>query len=648
MSAISGIVSFDDVPVDRDAIRRMLRTLAVYGSDHSNSVYAGTSAFAWNGFIVTPEDRWDRQPIQDDESGLTILFDGRVDNREEMAAKCGICRVELAELSDAALVARLVKKTGRRAPDILRGDFALACWDFFNRKVWLARDPAGLRPLFWFSGPGFAAFSSMPKGLFCVPGIAKRLNKQYVEDYALLLPADGDQSLFDGVHRVIPGTVVTVDAAGGRSAAYHDFRNVSEVRLSSDAEYAEAFNERLDTAVRRRLRTEGGIASYLSSGFDSSSVAASAARLLAASQKSLSCYTAVPRDGFELNIDGPFHADEGPGAAAVAEMYPNIEHHLLRTGHLSPLRDLDEMIDLLDRPPLNLCNSVWVNEIQRQAASHDCRVLLSGAMGNATISYHGASYLAALLRSFQWFALARIFLAPLRRRKFRTLRELARYTFGPFLPKWLWVFLEARAGRGFQSDPSTYTALNMDAGSKSRLKDRARELGWDLSYRPWSDGKAMRAAMLSRVDLGEYYILANARGVDQRAPTLDRDLAEFCLGIPESQYFRNGRSRSILVRAMQGKLPRAVLNSSTTGLQAADWFDGASRDLGGVRSTLDKLQTNQHVTEILDVAELQSLLESWPDDGWGSHAVDQAYRFKLLRGLTAGAFVGYHQPTNRS
>lgn len=647
MSAISGIVRFDDAPVDRESIARVEKTLAVYGADQCNTLYLKRSAFAWNGFVVTPEDRLDRQPVVDNESGLTTLFDGRVDNRGEMAAKVGIKRAELAELSDAFLVARLVKKIGKRAPDLLRGDFALACWSSSQRELWLARDPAGLRPLFWFSGQGFAAFSSMPKGLFCFPGIAKRLDKQYVEDYLLLLPADGDRTLFDRVHRVIPGTIVTIDPTGSRCERHHDFAHVKDVRFSSDEEYIEAFREHLDTAVRRRLRSEGPIASYLSSGLDSTTVSACAARLLADNEQTLSSYTSVPAEGFELNTDGAFYVDEGSGAQAVAAMYPSIDHHLLRTGHISPLRDLDEMVDLLDRPPLNLCNTVWVNEIQRQAAAQGCRVLLSGVLGNSTISHQGITHLPMMLKTFKWLSLARVFYPFLRRKDWRMLDFLARQTFGPFIPKWLWVRLESLAGRGFQSDPSAYTAVKMSRDGSKRLQQRARALGWDLSYRPWSDGRAARVAMLSRIDQGEYYMLANARGLDQRAPTLDRDLAEFCLGIPESQYFREGRSSWILKQAMQGQLPREVLAPKGKGLQAADWFRGASDDISDFRARLEELAANQNVTNALDVDSLQELVEDWPDGDWGRHAVNQPYRFKLLRGLTMGAFVHRHEPTNR-
>ena len=647
MSAISGYVRFDGAPIDRSAAERVSKVLAVYGSDRKRVVSDQSSVFVWNGFFVCAEDRFDTQPLAGRESGLTVLFDGRLDNREEIADRLSIRRGEIAEVPDSFLVASLVERLGTQTPDVLRGDFAMAVWDARQKELWLARDPSGLRPLFWCASSGFAAFSSMPKGLFCFPGIAKRLNQQYLEDYLLLLPADGDKSLFDDVHRVIPGEIVTLRASGSVRTRYFDYREVQKIRLASNEEYVEAFKLVLDTAVRRRLRATTPIASYLSSGFDSSTISACAARLLGESGQALTCYTAVPAEGFELKTDGPFHVDEGPGARAVAAMYPNINHRMLRTGHLSPFRDLEEMLELLDRPPLNLCNSVWVNEIQRAAARDGTQVLLSGSLGNASISYDGVPYLAQLLKSGRWLSLARIIRPHLQGDKLKALRFFAKHSCGPLLPRWLWTLIEKSAGRGFQSDPSAYTAVKDARGGRKRFYRRARELDWDLSYRPSSNGLEQRVSLLSRIDIGEYSMIANARGVDQRAPALDRDLVAFCLGIPESQYVGGRHFRWILIRAMRARLPPEVLFPRSSGLQAADWFMGLSTETDEVRSRLMKLSENQRVDGLIGIDGLKELIEEWPTDGWGTHAVDQAYRFKLLRGLTMGEFVRYHNRRNR-
>ena len=647
MSAISGWVRFDGRPIDRSAAERVASVMGVYGPDRKRLVFDPSSAFVWNGFFVCPEDRFDAQPVVRRESGLTVLFDGRVDNRGELADLLCLRSGERSELSDSALVASLAEKFGARTPDILRGDFAMAVWDSRRKALWLARDPSGIRPLFWYIGSGFAVFSSMPKGLFCFPGVAKQLNQQYLEDYLLLLPAEGDKSLFDGVHRVMPGGIVTLNEKGAVRTRYFDYKDVKQIRLESNDEYVEAFRAVLETAVRRRLRSTTTVASYLSSGFDSATISAFAASLLGETGQGLTCYTAVPAEGFELKTEGPFHVDEGPGARAVAQMYPNIDHRMLRTGHLSPLRDIEEMVELLDRPPLNLCNSVWVNEIQRTAARDGKKVLLSGSLGNATISYDGVPHLAELVKTFRWLTLARIVRPHLRKNQLRMLGFFARHSLAPLLPSWLWLLLEAREGRGFRSDPSAHTAIRGGRRGRKRLYRRARELDWDLSYRPYSNGLQKRMDLLSRVDIGEYSMAANARGVDQRAPALDRDLVEFCLGIPEGQYVGGRHFRWILIRAMRERLPHEVLYPCSAGLQAADWFVGATAAIPEMRGLVKTLSENQAVRCVVEVDGLGALVEDWPDGNWGSHAVDQAYRFKLLRGLTVGEFVRYHSNRNR-
>ena len=153
-----------------------------------------------------------------------------------------------------------------------------------------------------------------------------------------------------------------------------------------------------------RLRSSGLIASHLSSGFDSSTVTALAARQLAAQNKTLIAYTAVPREGFDGPVPKGRHGDEGPGARALAARFPNIEHHLICTTGTSPLDRLDESVQTLDRPPLNPCNLVWINAIRGGAAERGAKVLLTGAMGNMTISYTGREYLPWLFGQRQWAA----------------------------------------------------------------------------------------------------------------------------------------------------------------------------------------------------------------------------------------------------
>jgi asparagine synthase (glutamine-hydrolysing) len=114
------------------------------------------------------------------------------------------------------------------------------------------------------------------------------------------------------------------------------------------------------------------IGAQLSSGFDSSAVAATAARLLDPCGGRVIAFTAVPRNDYRGPCPNNRLGDEGPLAATTAAMYPNMEHVLVRSGHLSPLRDLDRASLLFERPLQNLCNFNWMHAIY-QSAREQCK-----------------------------------------------------------------------------------------------------------------------------------------------------------------------------------------------------------------------------------------------------------------------------------
>jgi len=156
----------------------------------------------------------------------------------------------------------------------------------------------------------------------------------------------------------------------------------------------------------------------------------------------------------------------------------------------------------------------------------------------------------------------------------------------------------------------------------------------------------MRIAVLERIDIGEFYAACNAYGIERRDVTADVRLIEFCLAIPESQYFRDGQTGWLLRRLMKDSLPRQILETRGRGLQGADWHIGAENALPKLRATLAELKAHPKVGTYIDLESLEKALENWPDDGWESYESMQRYRSKLLKGLSFGAFIRYTDPEN--
>lgn len=644
MTAIAGLIQLDDAPADRATLQRMLSVLTPYGRDAQHHWQQGSAGFVRTLLRTTPEDSLDRQPLHDAASQTLLVFDGRIDNRDELAGQLGLQSAELALMADSQLVLRACLRWGTAAVEHLLGDFALACWQPQQRKLWLARDPMGHRPLFWHRQDKFFAFATLPKALFAVPGVPRTLSEERLHDYLCLLPMVGPESFFKDLYRVEPGELLTLEDGRVSTRRYHHFDPERELRFASDDDYLEGFREQLERAVACRLRSSGGIASHLSSGFDSSTVTAVAARQLAAQGKGLLAYTAVPREGYS-GVSKGRHVDEGPGARALAARFANIEHVLIRSGGTSPLKNLEANVEALDGAPRNPCNMVWIDAIQADAQERGAKVLLSGQMGNMTISYTGEQLLPALLGQGRWLEWWRQVNALKRREPWRRWRGQLSQSVGPYLPAGVWSGLQRwRARSQVLTD---YSAIHPDFMARMDSAQRARKAGWDLSYRPWADGRRMRIAVLNRADRGDHFAAVNAQGLEKRDPTADRRLVEYCLAVPDRQYLHDGQTRSLLHRLMGDVLPPEILHARSKGLQAADWHEGVGADLATMRAELDGLKAHGSPGNYLDLQAMECALDDWPSENWHSHETTQTFRLKLLRGMSVATFIRYVDSRNR-
>lgn len=643
MTAIAGYWSLEGRPDAAARCERMLQSQQIYGPQAPAVASDGAIALGHRLFGLTPEERRKPRVAAGADSATLLVADARLDNREELGEALGIPAGEAAGLDDAAIMLRALERWDEEAVERLQGDFAFAFWDSRRQRLLLARDFMGQQPLHFGRGRGFFAFASMPKGLHALPEIPVAPDREAVAGFLALIPEDGSETFFRGVEKVRPGELVAVTRDGVRATRWWQ-PQLRSLGLTRPEDYAEALREHFDRAVAARLRGAGDeVAAHLSGGLDSGAVAATAARLMAPSGGRVAAYTAVPREGYEAgDIQGSF-ADEGPLAASVAALYPNIDHVLVRNGG-SPFADLDRLFFLYERPVLNLCNGVWTHKIMALARERGLRVLLTGARGNMSFSYDGMPLLTQLMASGRWLRLARESRALVRNGT--RVGTVAAQALGPFLPLPLWRAIGRLRGKGRKL--TDYTAIGPDAVRDFRIAERAAERGLDFAYRPRRDPLETRLWALRRVDTGNYNKGHLAGwGIDVRDPTADRRLVEFCLAVPADQYLRGGIRRALARTAFADRLPAAVVDEIRKGYQAADWHEAltAARDeLGG---ELGRIEACDEAGATLDAGRMRGLAEAMPAGGWHTPGVVEKYRLALLRGVSAGHFIRKAAGSNR-
>lgn len=591
--------------------------------------------------LSSPLQRWSGGPLRLGYSGeasfaaegnLAAWFQGRLDNRNELA------REFVTATSDASLLLAAYSKWGLDFLDRFAGDFCCALWDGGEGRLLLGRDALGRMPLVYHDTRDAFHFASEPQELFALAGIAREIDEETLAEWLAKQPRPQTRTFYKGIGRVPPGHVLIVESKGLRLHRYWRPEEKPLLRFRRDEDYAEALLESLEEAVSCRLPAEGQVACMMSAGLDSTSVTALAARQLAKQGRTLVAFTAVPQAGFDASRHYPERlCDEGPLAARVASMYPNIDHVLLPNNAHPLLAAIKEGVRINESPLLGGSNVTWCNALQEAAQRRGARVLLTGLAGNFTISYDGMLLLPSLLARGKLLSLGGELLRL--RHSGASWGSLGVKTIGPFLPIALREGIRRAMGRDAEFGLYEYSCVNPNFARESGVEQRFRRHGFIADLADPSDGPALRRRMLRMVDPG--IAIAGMRrsyGYPNCDPTADKRLVELCLSIPEEQYLRNGEPRSLIRRAMRGILPDEILSNRRRGMQSADLLMNLEPQLPDLLSELERLEASPLASRYLDLPRMRKLLEALSEADWKLAKVKIQYG-GVVRSLAAGVFI---------
>jgi asparagine synthase (glutamine-hydrolysing) len=638
MSALAGFWRLDGKPDAAASCRRMLSAQQIYGPDDTSLRDDGDLALGRCLFRTLPEDRFDRAPQCGGGGRFALVADLRLDNRGELAVELGVDPSDAGTMCDATMLMRAWERWETALFDHLVGDYAFALWDDRDRRLFMARDPLGNRPLHYHRGDGFFAFASMPKGLHALPSVAYGPDEVRAAEFLALMPEYGPRSFFEGISRVEAGQLAVVDDGRVRTSLHWQPERCAG-KAGTAGDHAEGLRHHLDVAVAARLRGAGDrVGAHLSGGFDSSAVASTAARLMGERGGGVVALTAVPREGYSGAVRPGRIGDESELAAATASLYPNMEHVLVRPDGRKILDDLDRDFFLFERPLVNACNQRWWKRVNEEARGRGVRVMLPAVMGNYSISYAGWERFAELAATGRWLTLAWEGRAVVGNGQ-RSWKGVLADAFGPWLPAPLWRAASRSAGRA-DYDVTSYTTVNRQRVLDLDLERRAAEQALDFSYRPPKDGFESRLWCLRRIDLGNLQKGSLAGwGVDQRDPTTDRRLVEFTLALPMEAFLNRGESRAVARRAFADRIPACVLAERRKGIPAVDWHEQVAASPADLGVEIDRLEQVPAAAAALDLARMRGLVEAWPSGGWESGQAETFYRAALLRGIVSGHFL---------
>jgi asparagine synthase (glutamine-hydrolysing) len=643
MTAIYGLWRFDGGDVSAE-IKLMDSALALYGSDECEIASVGASlSLGRRLHRSVPEDRF---PTAIASPGrYAVVADVRLTEREDLAEQLGLGR-KASTMSDAALAAAALEAWNEQAFDRIYGSFAIAAWDKEQERLLLARDPLGQKPLFFHSSEDFFVFASMPRGLHALPRVPRGADLESIKRFLALQSIRAGETYYESIGRVMPGHYVAVTRQGRTDTRYWH-PDLSPLRLGTHEQYVEALREHLDRAVGAALRgAEEQVGAHLSSGFDSTTVATTAARLLARSGGKVVAYTAAPREGYSKTF--PHRGgDESILASATARMHPNMDHVIIRSSR-TPMENIERTASIYAVPVFNICNQTWYDAINDNAAERGITVMLEAPMGNTTISETGVLALPELFRSGRlasWFSLS----AAMVRRGSLGIPAILWKSVKQWVPDAPYRWLLARR-HGPLASSSRFSALkaeHLQAANISAASDAHSGSGQGIpprsAFRSRDNSVEDRLAALAGDDSG-----ATWKGrlgewkIDYRDPTADRRLVEFSLRVPVEQLIHEGQPRALLREVLADRVPREVLDNPARGYQLSDWHELLDKARPQLIEEISRMEAFEPSAEIMDVTRLKALLDNWPERGsdeWIGYAATVDYRCCLLRAISASTFM---------
>lgn len=551
MSGILGIWNWNGCPVEPDLLATLSGLLAHRGPDGEGRWLAGEIGLAFQNLWTAPESVGEIQPFVQGGQNV-VLFDGRLDNREELLAQLernGTHRVPPGS-SDSVLVSAAYQTFGPAFVEKLNGDFALAAYDISQRKLFLARDAVGVRPLYFARVGETLLVASEVKPILGHPAIRSRPNRDMLA--AALLSCFGQEkqgwTFFDGVSSVLPGQLITVAPRVISKRTYWDFGDPEPIRFSKVSEYPEAFGTHFERAVRRRLRSAYPVAVAVSGGVDSSSVYCTAEKLHRRGAAQCPDVLAVSKE-----VQGQL-SDERTFLLEIERKYGRRVQRVPTTvqyvaGSLGQAFQDSEVPFF--RAPLNSAYP-----FPKTIRSTGARVQLTGQWGDQMLADN--AYLIDFIGQGHWMTVWRHLAEYIKWNEGVNLEQVRRGLLKDFVryhtPEPIWKFLR-NSRRRLTSNRSWYTE---DFWSRARQAEEMQRFCFSGITAQQRSLYALVRPMYYQQALEWFNKIAAVNGLEIAYPFFDRDLISFLLAIPGGITCADGVPKAILRTALRDTLPEAI------------------------------------------------------------------------------------------
>ncbi len=542
------------------------------------------------------------QPMTNEDGSLQIVYNGEIYNHADHRSSLEANGHVYQTVCDTETILHLYEEHGAACVDYLRGMFAFAIWNSNRRELFIARDRLGVKPLYYVhADDGSLFFGSEIKTLLEAQAVKPELNYDALPDYLANHAPSGEETMFRGVKRLLPGHTLTWRNGRVEVRKYWDVSFEKDTQNVSDRDYVAQWSELFRESVRLRLMADVPLGMFLSGGIDSSAIAAVMSGMVAEPIKTFSVAFAE-REANELEY-----------ARIVARAFKTNHHEVV----VSPAQFFAALPKLVwhEDEPIAHPSSVALYFVSELASQH-VKVVLTGEGSDELLAGYGR-YRKTVLNLAFGNRYHRMLPGGLRdsiRNHIRSLssdsnlkHKLSR-TFLALAPDIETIYFdnfavfpremqrelltsETRERAGVGDPYATVKSLLQETDAASLL-DR-------LLY---ADIKTYLHELLMKQDQ-----MSMAASIESRVPFLDHQLVEFTSALPERMKLRGNTTKYILREAMKGVLPPEILARPKMGFPVpiGSWFRGAFTDV------IDEYVLSKRATRrgIFDQAFVKSLVK---------------------------------------
>ncbi len=540
-----------------------------------------------------------RQPMFNENRELCVIFNGEIFNHAEIRPTLERNGHRYVSRSDTETILHAYEEYGPHCVDHFRGMFAFAIWDRVKRVLFCARDRLGVKPFYYYSDGRVFAFASEIKSLLQHPAISGNFDESLLPEYLAFGYSSGEQTLFRGIRKLMPGHSVTVSAEGLSIRRYWDVPESppADAYDGDDDAWIRECRGRLEETVRMRLMSDVPLGMFLSGGLDSSAIAALMSRMVEGRVKTFSV---------------------GYRETAFSELsYAREVAQSIGTDHHEVLVSKDEFFGALPKltwhedEPIAWPSSVPLHFVSKLAAER-VKVVLSGE--GADELFGGYARYRFYRDNEPWMTRYANIPASLRRRV-RSMIEQTDLLPASMRRKIQHTLLgHEPIFEGFYID-NFYSAFPSE-DQRQILSRGSGDAAFHAFLGYWqSRGNVSLLDRLLYADQKTYLVellmrqdqMSMASSIESRVPFLDHPFVEFAARVPDRLKIRDATGKYILKRAVADLLPASIVYRKKMGFPTPlrDWFRGAA-----ARPLLETLWDRKgFLAEYLDRPFVQALVE---------------------------------------